>query len=124
MADYQQVARDYNLSSSQKKQYFHSLLRGDAKRFYLHRFYTQVTTFTQAIQLIVSDYNSIVRKSRGKTFLSTSRLSKFVTEGPHELAALEKAYKLIAELSPQVPVSHRGETHKIEFLRNETVGYK
>lgn len=40
-----------------------------------------------------------------------------------ELAALEKVYKIVTKLSSQVPPAYRGETHKIEFLRNATVGY-
>ena len=35
--EYSQVARDYNLNISQKLQYIHNILRGDAKRFYLDR---------------------------------------------------------------------------------------
>lgn len=35
VAEYQQVSRDYELTASQKLQYLHNLLRGDAKRFYL-----------------------------------------------------------------------------------------
>lgn len=36
---------------------------------------------------------------------------------------MAKVYKLITKLSRQVPVSHRGDLHKIEFLKNATVGY-
>eukprot|EP00171_Calliarthron_tuberculosum_P023645 IDg23645t1 len=123
VAEYQQVARDYGLSPSQKKQYLHNLLRGDAKRFYLDQVDNQVNNFNQAVQVIENEYNSVVRQNRVKTYLSTLRLSKFVTDGTDELSALEKVYKLITKLSPQVPQSHRGEAHKIEFLRNSTVGF-
>eukprot|EP00171_Calliarthron_tuberculosum_P022660 IDg22660t1 len=99
VAEYQQVARDYSLSPPQKKQYLHNLLRGDAKRFYLDRVTTTV-----------------------KNHLSGLRLSKYTSEGLDDLAALERVYKLITKLSPQVPMSHRSEAHKIEFLRNSTVG--
>lgn len=35
--DYKQIARDYNLSVTQKLQYMHSGLRSDAKMFYLEK---------------------------------------------------------------------------------------
>eukprot|EP00171_Calliarthron_tuberculosum_P023415 IDg23415t1 len=123
VAEYQQVARDYGLSPAQKKQYLHNLLRGDAKRFYLDQVDNQVNNFNQAVLVIENEYNSVVRQNRVKTYLGTLRLSKFVTDGLDELAALEKVYKLITKLSPQVPQSHRGEAHKIEYLRNSTVGF-
>lgn len=64
-----------------------------------------------------------MRQNRVKNFLSTLRLSTYTKDGLDELAALEKVYKVITKLSAQVPISHRGETHRIEFLRNATVGY-
>ena len=69
------------------------------------------------------EYNSPVRKDRCKNYLSYLRLAKFVNEGLELSAALEKTYKVIMKLAPQVPLSHRGETHKVEFLRNAAVGY-
>lgn len=123
VAEYQQVARDYGLTPAQKKQYLHNLLRGDAKRFYLDRIDNEVNRFNEAIRLIGNEYNSIVRQNRVKNHLAGLRLSKYTSEALDELASLEKVYKLITKLSPQVPTSHGDEAHKIEFLRNATVGY-
>eukprot|EP00171_Calliarthron_tuberculosum_P018940 IDg18940t1 len=95
VAEYQQVSRDYGLSPTQKS--------------------STCTTYFAGMRS--------VRQNRVKTYLSTLRLSKFVVDGADELSALEKVYKLITKLSPQVPQSHRGEAHKIEFLRNSTVGF-
>lgn len=57
-----------------------------------------------------------------KNYLNGLRMGKFSGEGLDESKALEKVYKLITKLSPQVPQSHRGPAHKVEFLCNETVG--
>lgn len=122
VAEYQQVARDYNLTESHKKQFLHNLVRGDAKRFYLNQVQTYTTTFAASVQMVESEYNSVVRQNRVKNYLNSLRLNKFIVEGADELSALEKVYKLIIKLSPQVPQSHRGEAHKTEFLRNATVG--
>lgn len=37
---------------------------------------------------------------------------------------LDKVYKLILKLSRQVPNSHRGGEHRIEFLRHAVIGYE
>lgn len=123
VAEYQQVARDFGLSASQRKQYLHNLLRDDAKRFYLDRIDNDVSLYSEAVRLIEDEYNSIVRQNRVKNFLSSLRISGYTKEGMDELAALEKVYKIVTKLSSQVPSAYRGETHKIEFLRNATVGY-
>ena len=44
-------------------------------------------------------------------------------ENQDEGEALAKVYKIIIKLSPQVPISQRGNAHRIEFLRNAVVGY-
>lgn len=61
VAEYQQVARDYELSQEQRFQYLHNLLRGDAKRFYLDTVQPYVTSFNEAVHHVKAEYNSIVR---------------------------------------------------------------
>ena len=51
--DYLQLCRDYSLSPSQKLQYLHNLLQGDAKRYYLDKVDGYATTFQEAIQIVV-----------------------------------------------------------------------
>lgn len=48
-------------------------------------------------------------------------MTAFEGEGLAPQASLEKTYKVITKLVPQVPSSHRGGTQKIEFLRNAVV---
>lgn len=121
--DYQQISRDYNLSATQKFQYLHNILRRDALRFYLDRVQNYATNFPQAVEMIDREYNSPVRQTRVKNYLNGLRVSEFVTEGTEISSALAKVYKLILKLSRQVPASHRGDAHKMEFLRGAVIGY-
>eukprot|EP00171_Calliarthron_tuberculosum_P003360 IDg3360t1 len=98
VAEFQQVARDYGLSPTQKKQYS--------------------TTYFEGMQ----NDSTWTAWTASKDVLEHASPEKFVGDGADELSALEKVYKLITNISPQVPQSHRGEAHKIEFLRNSTVG--
>ena len=69
--DYKQIARDYNLSVSQKLQYMHKLLRGDAKRLYLDKVDNYATSFNQALEIIERECISTVRQTKVKTYLNT-----------------------------------------------------
>lgn len=73
--------------------------------------------------MINREYNSPVRQTRVKNYLNTLRVSDFVKGGFEISSALAKVNKLITKLSRHVPASHRGDSHKIEFLRNATVGF-
>ena len=79
--DYKRMALDYNLSVTQKLQYMHNLLRGEAKRFYLDKVDKYSTSFTQAVDIIEKEYNSTVPQTKVKSYLNTLRSSKFVNEG-------------------------------------------
>lgn len=71
-----------------KKQYLHNLLRFDEKIFYLDRFEIQLNTFSQALQIIDNEYNSILRQNKVKIQLSTLRLTMFTIDelsSPEEL---------------------------------------
>eukprot|EP00171_Calliarthron_tuberculosum_P009184 IDg9184t1 len=122
VAKYLHVSRDYNLSLAQKLQYLHNILQGDAKIFYLDQIQSSVNSFQQAIDSIGKEYNSIVRQNIVKNYLGRISLNMFTAEELSESDALQKVYKLITKLSPQVSQSHRGDANKIGFLRNSTVG--
>ncbi len=111
---FQQVSRDCSLTPAQKKQCLHNLLHGDAKRFFQDR----IERFPSGRR----NYNSPVRQNRAKNHLNGIRLRRFTNQGLEESTALEKVYKLMTKLDPQVPQSHIGSTHKVEFLRSATVG--
>lgn len=52
VADYLQVARDYNLTPTQKFIFLHNLLCGDAKRFYMDSVEIYAINFGQAVELV------------------------------------------------------------------------
>lgn len=123
MDEYQQIARDYKLNPGQKLQYLHNILSKDAQRFYLDRVAHYATTFQQAIDMINQEYNSPVRQTRVKNFLNSLRVSEYVDQGMEVSSALAKVYRLILQLSRQVPASHRGDAHRIDFLRRSVIGF-
>lgn len=67
--------------------------------------------------MISTEYNSPVRQARIKNYLHGLRLKTFVAKGMELAEALAKIYCTIQQLSTQCPTSHKGDAHKIEFLR-------
>lgn len=78
-------------------------------------------SFQQAIDHISREYNSPVRQSRVKNYLQSLRLNSLRAKGTEISEALASIYKTILRLSPQCPMSHPGDAHKIEFLRAAVV---
>lgn len=120
---YVQVCNDYSLTQNQRLLLMHNILSKDAQRFYLDRVRDYASTFEQAVNMIEMEYNSPVRQTRVKNYLSNLRVSKLVNDGAEVSIALAKVYRQIINLSRQVPASHHGEAHRIEFLRRAVVGY-
>ena len=116
VSEYQQASSDYQLGNAQKLQYLQNILGGDAKRFYLNNVLLHVNGYRHAVEPISSEYNSVVRQNRVKNILAPLRLRENLGENGDEGEALANVYKIITELSPKVPASHRGDAHKIEFL--------
>lgn len=117
--EYLQISRDYSLTPIQKLQYMHNLLRGDAKRYFLDRVDGYATGFQQAVSMIEEEYNSQVRQTRVKNYLSSIRSSTFVGQVTETSEALAKVYKIISKTGSSLAP---GDAHKIEFLRNAIVG--
>eukprot|EP00170_Pyropia_yezoensis_P002974 contig_12489_g2981 len=72
--------------------------------------------------MVSAEYNSTVRQNRVKNYLAGYRMSLLLNDGVTEAAALEQTFKTITKLAPQVPRSHQGDAHKVEFMRNAVVG--
>lgn len=121
--EYNQISKDYNLTPAQKLQYFHNVLSKDAHRFYLDRVQSYATSFHQAVEMIDREYNSPVRQARVKNYLNSLRVSDYVAKGTEISMALTKVYRQILQMSRQVPISHQGDAHRIEFLRGAVIGY-
>ena len=74
VAEYRQVALDYNLGNQQKLQYRHNIIGSVAKRCYLNNIQPHLSTREHAVELINQEYNSPVRQNRVKNVLSQLRL--------------------------------------------------
>lgn len=118
---HQQIATHYNLSPAQKFQHLHNLLGKDSKRFYLERVAGYAQFFHQAVYIVNRQYNSPARQTRVMNYLSSLRIADFMKQGNETSAPLAKLYNLITNLSRQVPASHRGDVHKIEYLRSSCI---
>lgn len=68
------------------------------------------------------EYNSQVRHTRMDNFLNRLKVRDFVTEKTDDVMDLTRVYKLILKVSRQVPSSHRGDAHRIDFLRRAIMG--
>lgn len=77
--EYVHIFHDYNLSRSQKLQFMHNIVRGDAKRFYLNVLYGFTNTFEQAVEITEKEYNSAVSQARVKNFLNGFHITSFVS---------------------------------------------
>lgn len=69
------------------------------------------------------EYNSVVKQTRVKYQFCALRLDNYKKNSADTIGALEMFSERILNLSRQVPVSHRGEAQKIEFLRGAVIGH-
>lgn len=122
VSEYQSMARDYELSPDQRFRFLHNILAGDAKRFYLNNVQGHAATFSEAVSMVEAEYNSQVKQMQVKNRLASHRMSAHVAAGQTEAEALVSTYQLILRLAPQLPVSHRADPHKVDFLRSAVVG--
>lgn len=124
VAEYDLVGRDYGLSASQKRQLLHNLLRGDAKRFFLTEVDPVVVTYIDAVARVRDEYHSQVRRHQAKNFLTSLRMRAFELKGMTLEEALTETYNAVMKTGKLLPDSHRGEAHRVEFLRRAVVGYE
>lgn len=109
---------------NQKFQYLHNILTKDAQRLCQTHVQKYATSFQEAVAMIETEYSSPVRQARLENYLSGLRLSNFVAQGSEIVAALSKFYKLILNLSRQVPPSHMGDAHPIKYRRHDVIEYE
>lgn len=100
----------------------HNLSHQDAKRFYLDSVKPTAQSNDEAVTLPEKDFNSAVRQTRVKKYLGGLRLTQYLNDSTDTAAALAKVCKHILSMSRQVSIIHRGDAHKIDFLRVAVVG--
>jgi len=124
VGDYQQVARDYSLTATQKLQFLHNIDTGAAKRYYLNHVQAFASTFAQAVEMVGTEFNSAVQQNEVKTYLSNYDMSALIDGGKTEAGALAHAYKTIVKLAPLLPRSHQGDANCVDFLHHAVLGYE
>jgi len=124
VGDYQQVARDYNLTATQKLQFLHNIVVGAAKRYYINHVQAFATTFAQAVEMVGNEFNSAVQQNEVKTYLSTYDMNALVEGGKTEAGALAHTYKTIVKLAPLLPRCHQGDANSVDFLHHAVLGYE
>ena len=80
----------YNLGNQKKLQCLHSIMGSDTKRFYRNSAQPHMNTYTHAVELVIQEYKSAVRKYRVKNVLSRLRICKKLEENQDEGEALAK----------------------------------
>lgn len=110
------------MNPEEKLQHLNNLLDKDALRINFTVVPLCIGTYQQIVHQINDEYNTSVCHIRVKNYLNSLRVSTFVDKVFHTFAALAKAYKTILNLSLQCPISHRGDAHKIVFLKQAMVG--
>lgn len=123
ISEYSYASKDYSLSETQKQQYLHHLLRGNAKRFFSHRVEGVAKSYAESCVLMEKEYNSVSRQNRVGAYLRNLRVSKYITPDCAVNDALEKVHEEISKLTPQGPSHCRLEKHKMEYLQNAVIGY-
>lgn len=118
-----QLALDCNFSKQRQLQYLHNLLFKVALKMFFDAVWPIATNITHLVGFIGDEYISPVRRVRIENQLQSLQVSLLVSKEMEISATSAAAYKTTSEISPQVPPSHRGEAHRIEYLRHVVVSY-
>jgi hypothetical protein len=116
ISKYLYAAEYYKINPFQKFQYFHHLLRDNAKRFNTRRIQGNVGSYSEASNLMEQGYNSISRWNRISNHLKSLGITQYVSGDCNTSDALEKLHAEISKLAPQGPMNYRSEEHRIEYL--------
>lgn len=107
----------------QKLQYLLNISFKDALRFYLDAVQPYATTYQRAVPMIDREYNSNVCQNRIKNYLNSLRVREFEGTLFDVSSCFSKVYQLILKFSRHVPQSHRGDSHRVGFLRKAVLSY-
>lgn len=105
--EYDQLSRDYNLNAYQKRQYLYNTFSKNMLRFYLDHVYHYATMYIQAVDMIDSEHNSLIRQSRVKNQLNSLRVRTFMANEPETYAASAKVQVHPEALSSVPTISPR-----------------
>jgi hypothetical protein len=120
---YRTVARDYQLTSTQKVALVHNLFDQEALRYYNAQVKNQFTTLEQVYEGMYAEFNSVTRQDRCKNQLRALRLHTIVeTKSMTPTEALDYIRDQITLMITQCPKPFAGEAFKTELLRDSVIG--
>jgi hypothetical protein len=121
ISEYLNAAEDYKLNPFQKLQYFHHLLRDNAKGLYTRHIQGNVGSFREASNLMEQECNSISRRNIISNHFKSLRITQYISSHCNTSDALEKLHAEISKLAPQGPMHYRSEEHRIQYLRSAVI---
>jgi hypothetical protein len=120
IAEYDAVARDFDLVLAHKLRFFHVVFSGSAKRFYFAQVEPVTTSYTDAKLRMCNEFNSPSRQQRILQMVSTLKFSQFLKDDHRN--ALNDLVERISILSPMCPTTHKQDAHLKKFLHDACIG--
>jgi hypothetical protein len=109
IAEYDAVAKDFDLVLANKLRFFHVIFSGSAKRFYFAQVEPVAESYTDAKLRICNEFNSPSRQQRILQMVSTLKHTQFLKE--YHRNALNDLVERISTLSPMCPNTHKQDAH-------------
>ena len=122
--DYNVCARQHNLTTKQKADFFINVLADPARTFFFNNADDNMI-FDEMARMMIREYNSDARQLQVQGRLDTLRLDKCMAE--HQITShsegLTKIVDLIERLTPQCQPQFRSGANKISYLRKAVLGF-
>ena len=122
LQEFKAALNECDVTHTQASKLFHHILTGEAKRFYYAQLHNHALSFEDLVNGIREEYNSSTRQMRALNYLQNIHVRDFINNGRSASEALSNVYSLITRMEPLVPPSHRGNEHKLQFLRRAVLG--
>jgi hypothetical protein len=123
IALYTRIATDYELTISQRLQFFHNAFRGEALRYYEYSVVPVATIFAEAQELMSQHFSSRTRQNKAKEMLKQIKLD---TVRRSQSVSTPRALELVREqiyiLAPQCPREYNTDSHRSDSLAQSVRG--
>jgi hypothetical protein len=120
IAEYDAVAKDFDLVLAHKLRFFHVIFSGSAKRFYFAQVEPEATSCTDAKLRMCNEFKSPSRRQRIIQMVSTLKFSQFLKDD-HRNASNDLALR-ISNLTSMCPTTHKQDPHLKKLLHDACIG--
>jgi hypothetical protein len=114
IAEYDAVAKDFELTLDLKLRFFHVIFSSSAKRFSFSKVEQAAVSYTDVRIRMENEFNSPSRQQRVLQTMSTLKFSQFLRNDNRN--GLNDMVEKISTLSPMCPSTHKQEAHMKKFL--------